>query len=80
MKMKLDIIKALIEGREEGVLSQILNKNRSKNILTKSMPNSDFLRIVGKDRSLFVSFYDLSLAHTSIYLFSLYYYGVNIYG
>ena len=29
-KIKLDIIKALIEGREEGVQSQILNKNRSK--------------------------------------------------
>ena len=29
-KIKLDIIKALIEGREEGVLSQIINKNRSK--------------------------------------------------
>ena len=29
-KIKLDIIKALIEGREEGVQSQIINKNRSK--------------------------------------------------
>ena len=29
-KIKLDRIKALIEGREEGVQSQILNKNRSK--------------------------------------------------
>ena len=36
-KIKLDIIKALIEGREEGVQSQILNKNRSKYFAT--MPN-----------------------------------------
>ena len=36
-KIKLDIIKALIEGWEEGVQSQILNKNRSKYLAV--MPN-----------------------------------------
>ena len=35
--IKLDIIKALIEGWEEGVQSQILNKNRSKYLAM--MPN-----------------------------------------
>ena len=36
-KIKLDIIKALIEGWEEGVQSKILNKNRSKYLAM--MPN-----------------------------------------
>ena len=36
-KIKLDIIKALIEGREEGVQSQILNTNSSKYLAM--MPN-----------------------------------------
>ena len=34
-KIKLDIIKALIEGREEGVQSQIINKNISKYFFLK---------------------------------------------
>ena len=36
-KIKLDINKALIEGREEGIQYQILNKNRSKYLAM--MPN-----------------------------------------
>ena len=34
-KIKLDIIKALIEGREEGLQYQIINKNRSQYLFLK---------------------------------------------